>query len=154
MPASSTTTLTLDSLIVLQQSEGCWQLDDVLAQLLQKSENELSKAIPNKIGSFISDPKLKRIFYFIFYSLIICFIIITIITIIISLTKYEEKLWATAIALAIIETNFMAMQEKWNLLSMKAYKWIQSVLSTPTFNVPIDVTSDDWVSAAKLFISS
>ena len=78
-----------------------------------------------------------------------------------------DTLWATAIALAILETKYSKEQEKWTLLSTKAYLWMDKILEnpappsspppstppSPSPSPPI-FTSDDWVGFAKKWLES
>ena len=47
---------TLSSLISLQQADGSWKLDDVIAKVLSKSLKELSDACPVKCDGGVATP--------------------------------------------------------------------------------------------------
>ena len=60
-----------------------------------------------------------------------------------------EELWATMLALAVMEEKYSSQQDEWELVAMKAEMWLQAQPLPPS-----TPTLDNFKQAAKMCVSS
>ena len=60
-----------------------------------------------------------------------------------------EELWATMLALAVMEEKYSSQQDEWELVAMKAEMWLQAQPLPPS-----TPTLDNLKQAAKMCVSS